>query len=66
MSFKSDIDITDMENNVSDTNILVSKERYEELLDRELLLDSLEEYGVDNWDGWDDAISSYHLKKGEL
>jgi len=41
-----------------DKSIEISKERYEELLEEEKLLNALRNAGVDNWDGWDFAIDS--------
>lgn len=39
--------------------IYISKERYEELLDAENLLDALQCAGVDNWEGYDYAMELY-------
>lgn len=36
--------------------ITITKEEYEELLDDSQLLDALREAGVDNWDGYDEAM----------
>lgn len=33
---------------------------YEELVDDQKLLDALRAAGVDNWQGWDDAIEIYN------
>ncbi len=38
--------------------IEISKERYAELLRAEYILESLEEYGVDNWCNYDDALNN--------
>jgi len=35
---------------------LITDARYEELLDSELQLRALEAAGVDNWDGYDEAM----------
>ena len=37
-------------------NVEISKERYQELLDAETKLCALESAGVDNWEGYDDAM----------
>jgi len=39
--------------------VTIDKERYEELLDKENLLDALDAAGVDNWDGYDFAMEQY-------
>jgi len=43
--------------------IEVSKRRYQELLDAEARLDALEAGGVDNWEGYDEAMRI--LEEGE-
>lgn len=37
---------------------LVSTGRYEQLVSDSNLLTALENFGVDNWDGWSDAVRS--------
>lgn len=39
--------------------LLISKKRYTRLLDKEALLETLQEYGVDNWGGYPEAMSAY-------
>lgn len=39
--------------------IKMLKIEIEELKDRDFLLRCLEAHGVDNWDGWDDAMEMY-------
>lgn len=39
--------------------VQISKERYEELIDRELKLRCLENSGVDNWEWYDLAMEDY-------
>lgn len=43
----------------AEASVKISKEEYEELLDARDKLDALERAGVDNWDGWDDAMNIY-------
>lgn len=40
--------------------ILITVERYEELEDKELKLESLYQHGVDNWDGYGDSCDTYN------
>ena len=40
--------------------VSITLERYVELLDKELQLDALECVGVDNWEGFDDAMKMYN------
>lgn len=37
--------------------VTISKEEYEWLRSRDLLLNALECNGVDNWDGYEDAVN---------
>ena len=37
--------------------VTISEERYKELLEKEETLDKLEAYGVDNWEGYCDAMN---------
>lgn len=53
-------------------NVTISRKDFEEmkrqiadLEDRDLWLCSLEEAGVDNWEGWDMACEIYHTYKEE-
>lgn len=39
--------------------IEVDEQEYEELQDAQLMLDCLETAGVDNWDGYQDAMREY-------
>lgn len=43
---------------IQGSNHTISQEEYEELLERDKQLTVLENYGVDNWDGYDVAMSS--------
>ncbi len=36
--------------------VTISREEYEELFDSQQKLHALEAAGVDNWDGWDEAM----------
>jgi hypothetical protein len=38
-------------------NVTISKEEYESLLKDSETLNALRNHGVDNWDGYEDAIS---------
>ena len=40
--------------------ITISKEEYEELVEDSDILGYLRAVGVDNWEGWDDAMELYH------
>ena len=42
-------------NNMEET-ITISKKEYESLLEDQKLLQALQDYGVDNWTGYDGAI----------
>ena len=42
-----------------DKKITISEEEYETLLNDSILLNCLQMMGVDNWDGYDDAIEQY-------
>ena len=42
---------------MDDKKVTISEERYNELLKKEEMLDRLEAYGVDNWEGYCDAIN---------
>jgi len=43
-----------------DGSITISGEAYEELQNDQKLLDALRAAGVDNWDGWDEAIDIFN------
>lgn len=38
--------------------VTISVKEYQELLEDQRLLDALRGAGVDNWEGWDDAIDN--------
>ena len=44
---------------LKDGEITISEEEYETLLNDSILLNCLQMMGVDNWDGYDDAIEQY-------
>ena len=49
-----------MENVMSDDKkISISEEEYKTLLNDSIFLNCLQMMGVDNWDGYDDAIEQY-------
>ena len=43
--------------------VKITKKEYDHLKDRDLLCSMLEGYGVDNWQGWDDAYQGYLAEK---
>ncbi len=45
---------------MKDLTITVSKRLYDELLDDSEMLRALRNHGVDNWEGYDEAIREYH------
>lgn len=45
--------------------ITISVEEYNELLDDAEFLNALRMAGVDNWDGYDEAIDIYQSARGE-
>jgi len=47
------------------SDVLLSAEEYEELLDKIDLLEALQEGGVDNWEGFEYAIDIYYVKGPE-
>jgi hypothetical protein len=47
-------------NNMDSTMILVDADEYEELQDAQLMLQCLENAGVDNWDGYSEALREYN------
>lgn len=44
---------------MSEETVTISKAEYEELLNDSLFLGCLKSAGVDNWDGYDDAIDEF-------
>lgn len=44
---------------MSNETVTISKSEYDQLLDDSNLLSCLRACGVDNWQGWDDAIDMY-------
>ncbi len=45
--------------NIKGSNKTISKEEYEDLLDRDKKLSALEAGGVDNWEGYGESLSQY-------
>lgn len=43
-----------------DKKISISEEEYETLLNDSIFLNCLQMMGVDNWDGYDEAIEQYN------
>jgi hypothetical protein len=50
----------------NEDNITITVAKYEELKDDALLLSCLFAAGVDNWQGYDDAIEMYHERIDEI
>ena len=46
-----------------DKVITITQEEYDDLRDDQLKLNCLEDYGVDNWEGYDDAMREYRETK---
>lgn len=44
---------------------VVESDKYEELLDDSLFLNCLQNNGVDNWEGYDEAVADYHKIRSE-
>lgn len=40
--------------------VTISKTEYDALYRAQMKLGALEAHGVDNWEGWDDAMASFH------
>lgn len=51
--------------NDADKTITITVEEYQKLLDRDLMLACLENCGVDNWEGAEDAADAFHEMKEE-
>lgn len=45
---------------VQDSDKIISKEEYEDLLDRDRMLSALEAGGVDNWEWYDESLRQYY------
>ena len=52
-------------NEVGDGKVEISAEYLESLQDSERKLLTLESYGVDNWGGYDDAMTEYYSEDDE-
>lgn len=50
---------------VKEELVAISLKQYMELLDNDLMLECLQNAGVDNWEGYDVAMEEYREKKGE-
>jgi hypothetical protein len=44
---------------MTEDTITINKREYNQLLKDQLMLQALEETGVDNWSGYDDAVECY-------
>lgn len=49
----------------SEHTVIVKQSVYKKLLDDSIFLGCLREAGVDNWSGYEEAISLYHSLDGE-
>jgi hypothetical protein len=45
--------------------VTISKKEYDALVNDQRKLDALEACGVDNWQGWDEAMDMYHSQDNE-
>lgn len=43
--------------------VFIDEDRYEELLESHEILQKLYEHGVDNWEGYSDAIREFNERK---
>ena len=60
------ITITPFEGTFAESNtVTLSKEEYAELMEKSEKLDALMSHGVDNWDGYDDAMDELNTTDGE-
>jgi hypothetical protein len=50
---------------LSDDVVVISEDRYDQLLGREMFLGCLEAAGVDNWDGYSFAQDMFNEAYGE-
>lgn len=48
---------------MSEKLIEISVKEYEELLDDSIKLEYLESYGVDNWQGYDEAMREFYASR---
>lgn len=55
MSEEANTVVGDSDNDSVSYTVTISKEQYDELLERDRWLDALEAAGVDNWQGYDFA-----------
>lgn len=51
---------------MSEESVLISKEDYQFLREDSLMLECLQNNGVDNWEGWDEAVREFNERKEEL
>ena len=51
--------------NSESNTVTLSKEEYAELMAKSEKLDALMNHGVDNWDGYDDAMDELNTTDGE-
>lgn len=54
---------SDNEIKIEDSNETITKEEYEDLLDRDRILSALEAGGVDNWSFYEESLSEYYYKE---
>lgn len=41
-------------------SVIISKKFYDELIEDQKIMIALQNAGVDNWEGYDDALATYH------
>lgn len=61
--FRSDVDDLKIEDN---DLVLVTRDHYEELLQDQEILQTLQAFGVDNWEGYDEAMRSLYAEEDYL
>lgn len=47
------------------TMVTISMDEYLALLDSQFMLDCLQNYGVDNWEGYDGAMEDYNTDEDD-
>lgn len=61
---KQDIPVT-QDINMEDNFVTIHKKVYNDLLNETYFLSCLRKFGVDNWEGYDEAISEYYGENDE-
>ena len=55
-----------MEKLFSDELAVISRKRFDELIKEEAILYALKDYGVDNWQGYDEAMDKLRKEEPEF